>query len=80
MHALLPVRAAVSSVVGLAVATTLVASLVVALRMPQPVMVVVVPVAAPIVERTTIVRPAWCYGYDWRGSSVDLRMYCGFGD
>jgi hypothetical protein len=69
-----------SSLIGLAVAATVVATLVVALRTPQPPTIVVVPMAAPIVEHRSIVQPAWCYGYDWRRSSVDLRMYCGFGD
>jgi hypothetical protein len=80
MHSLLVARSAVSSLFAVAVAATVVGTLVVALRMPQPPTVVVVPIAAPVVQRTAIVQPGWCYGYDWRRSSVDLRMYCGFGD
>jgi hypothetical protein len=37
-------------------------------------------VVVPIVSSPAIPNPSWCYGYDWRRSSVDLRMYCGFGD
>jgi hypothetical protein len=47
-------------------------------RLPSSAPTVVVVV--PIVSSPAIPNPSWCYGYDWRRSSVDLRMYCGVGD
>jgi hypothetical protein len=66
--------------IGLAVAASLVATLVVALRMPQPPTIVVVPITAAPAPAVDLRwgNPAWCVGYDWRFSSVDLRPYCGW--
>jgi hypothetical protein len=50
-------------------------------RQPAPVVVVVpVSISAPAAATATVVHqvPAWCYGYDWRYSSVDLRPLCGW--
>ena len=49
-------------------------------RQPAPVVVVVpvsitAPAATPVVVQHV---PAWCYGNEWRYSSVDLRAFCGW--
>jgi hypothetical protein len=74
MHALALARAAVSSLLVAAAIVTVA----VVLRTPPPMTIVVVPITAPVVERTVLGAPAWCVGYDWRVSSVDLRPYCGY--
>lgn len=47
-------------------------------RAPAPIVVVVpVSISAPAPAVVHHV-PAWCSGYDWRYSSVDLRPLCGW--
>lgn len=77
MHLLEAIRAAVLVLLVAAVALGTVALA----RLSSPTAtIVVVPISAPLVERTEVPVPAWCYGYDWRRSSVDLRWYCGYRD
>ncbi len=70
----LAIRAAVLSLVTAAAVLTMI---VVARSQPQPV-VIVVPAPATHVSPATFMQPAWCAGYNWRNSSIDLRPWCGW--
>jgi hypothetical protein len=66
-----------SVLVPLVVAAVAMLLLVVATRPAAPTIVVVEPPAAHV-SPATFMQPAWCAGYNWRMSSIDLRPWCGW--
>jgi hypothetical protein len=64
-----------TSIVSLLVVATAVTAVVYG-REPAPPTIVIVPVQ-PQLRMLSWGYPAYCYGYNWRYSSIDLRPWCG---